>query len=443
MIESGKIFSKRCWVDGKLQPATITYEHGIITDVADHQLPGSVNLGDDVIMPGIIDAHVHINEPGRTEWEGFDTATQAAAAGGITSLIDMPLNASPVTVNLEALQTKLAASKDKLHVNVGFYGGLIPGHVKDIQAMIDAGISGVKCFLVHSGIDEFPNVSESDINEAMPVLAKNNIPLLVHAELDHVPAVSGLQDHPSSYSEYLNSRPDQWETDAIRMLIGLCRKHHCPVHIVHVSSAQSLAIIEDAKKEGLPVTAETCPHYIYFHAEDIPDGQPLYKCAPPIRGLDNNRLLKEGLVSGVLDFLATDHSPAPPDIKELESGNLLKAWGGIAGLQLLLPVSWSALKETMALEQFIPLLTEKPAHFLQADTHKGYLKTGYDADLVVWSPERQFRVSENDILHRHKGSPYEGLWLQGEVKQTIVNGILVFHNHQIKNKLAGKWLLKK
>lgn len=426
MNQSTKIFSNRCWVNGKLAPATITIEQGKITRIRLEREVDAIDVGSDVIMPGVIDAHVHVNEPGRTEWEGFETATKAAAAGGITSIVDMPLNASPVTTSLAALKEKLKSAQEKKHVNVGYYGGLIPGNLNELVPMMQAGVLGIKCFLVHSGIDEFPNVAEQDIDAAMPIIAAYGLPLLVHCEIDEQVAPCDLDGKPSSYAEYLASRPKQWENDAINMMIRLCRKHRCRVHIVHVSSAEALESIRLAKEEGLPISAETCAHYIYFNAEDIPDGNCLFKCAPPIREKANNSLLKKALQSGVLDFLATDHSPAPAEIKELLSGNLQKAWGGIAGLQYLLPAGWTALKDTLSLDTFIPLLTEKPARFLSIDDSKGKIAVGYDADIVIWSPEEKMQVCEPGIYHRHKACPYTGETMYGVVKKTIVNGRTVF-----------------
>ena len=437
------IFSNRCWLEGKLQPATIVIDDGKISAIHQNKIEEAEDVGDNILMPGIIDAHVHVNEPGRTEWEGFDTATQAAAAGGITTIVDMPLNANPVTTTVIALDEKLAATKNKLHVNVGFYGGLIPGNQNDIEGLIQAGVLGIKCFLTHSGIDEFPNVSEKEMDAAMPVIAKYGLPLLAHCELSDTKVDNQFSDFPNSYRYYLASRPKAWENNAIELMIKLCRKHNCKTHIVHVSSAEALTSIGKAKAEGLPLTAETCAHYIYFNAEDIPDSNCLYKCAPPIREKENNNLLKAALKSGVLDFIATDHSPAPPEIKELSTGNLMKAWGGIAGLQFLLPAAWTAMKGTMSVEKFIPLLTEHPAKFLQVDKRKGKIAVGYDADLTVWNPDEQFEVKAKDILHRYDCSPYNGQQLTGTVQQTIVNGITVYQNKKIENKNAGQWLLRK
>jgi allantoinase len=377
-------------------------------------------------MPGVIDVHLHINEPGRTEWEGFVTATRAAAAGGITSLVDMPLNSSPVTVSVNALQQKIKASEGKRLVNTGFYGGIIPGNAGEIFPMAENGALGFKCFLVHSGIDEFPNVTESDLDEAMPLIAKTGLPLLAHCELEEKSLVTSLAADPSNYSKYVASRPGKWEKDAVAMMIRLCRKHNCPVHIVHVSYAGSLELIRQAKEEGLPLTAETCTHYIFFNEEEIPDGNTVYKCAPPIRGRENNNLLKNALRSGLLDFITSDHSPAPPSIKEIETGNLQKAWGGIAGLQFLLSASWTSMMSEMELSQFIPLLTEKPACFIRQHKNKGFLKEGYDADMVLWDPMGSMKVEEAITYHRYPISPYTGHTLQGKIHCTWVGGNLVF-----------------
>jgi allantoinase len=442
-----KIYSSQCWVDTRLQPATISFENDIITDIDYNKQDDAEDVGDNVLMPGVIDAHVHINEPGRTDWEGFDTATKAAAAGGTTTIVDMPLNSSPVTTTLRAFNDKLFASVSQLHINCGFYAGLIPGNSNHLENLIDAGVFGIKCFLTHPGIEEFPNVTEKDLDKAMPIIARHNIPLLVHCErvdkqVDYDQIAIGFETNPTSYKYFLASRPSQWEHDAIDLMIQLSRKHNCRVHIVHVSSAGSLKKIEKAKQEGLPISAETCPHYIYFNAEDIPDAHCIYKCAPPIREKKNNDALKQGLQNEILDFIASDHSPASPSIKEIETGNLMKAWGGIAGLQFLLPASWTALKENMSLEEFIPLMTAQPAQFIN-ETTRGEIKPGNYADLVIWDPNGKRRISEEDILFRHKISPYIGEELYGTIQQTIVNGETVFREGKVINQNKGKWLLRK
>jgi allantoinase len=354
----------------------------------------------------------------------------------------MPLNASPVTTTLPAFEEKLEASHGQLNVNVGFYAGLIPGNAHHLEALMQAGVVGVKCFLTHSGIDEFPNVTEKDLDEAMPIIAKYKLPLLAHCELYDKEVDSDLENHPTSYQHYLASRPKHWENDAVALMIRMCRKHQCPVHIVHVASDEALTLIEAAKQEGLPITAETCSQYIYFNAEEIPDSKTIYKCAPPIRDRANNQLLKAAFLSGVLDFITTDHSPAPANIKEITSGNLRKAWGGIAGIQFLLTASWTALKDLMTLEQFIPLVTSKPANFLKANK-KGIIAVGNDADIVIWNPTQTQVIQESGIFFKHKISPYIGQELSGVVLETIVNGQTVYQNQTIQNKNKGQWLLRK
>ena len=408
--------------------ATLIIADGKISEV----LPGKVepkgipfeSAGDKVIMPGVIDAHVHINEPGRTEWEGFETATKAAAAGGITTMIEMPLNASPVTTTVDALKLKLEAAKGKLHVNVGFYGGVIPSNIDNLDGLLSGGVFGIKAFLTHSGIDDFPNVTEADLRKALPILKKHDTKLLVHCELesDVTPGLTRSLTDARSYQAYLATRPAQWETNAIALMIRLSEEFDVHVHIVHVSAAEALPLIRDAKKRGLRITAETCQHYLVFCAEEIPDGATEFKCAPPIRERANNELLWEALKDGTLDFVASDHSPAPPDIKEQPSGDFMKAWGGIAGLQFGLPAFWTGAKERgFSLEDVARLLCEHPAQFLGLK-EKGRIAPGYDADLVVWDPEANFVVTESHIHHRHKVTPYVGRTLHGVVERTVVAG---------------------
>jgi allantoinase len=426
-----KIYSRRCWLDHHLREATLTIENGRITAVqtgSPASWEGVTDFGSDIVMPGVIDAHVHINEPGRTEWEGFETATRAAAAGGTTFLAEMPLNASPVTTNVEALRIKKAAAIGKMHVHCQFYGGLIPGNLPELPALLGSGVPGIKAFLVHSGIDEFPNVSMADLEAAMPLIAAAGVPLLVHCEWESGIHNAALSAQPRSYGAYLQSRPKSWENEAIARMIDLCRRCQCPVHIVHLASAEALPLIVAARAEGLPLTVETCVQYLYFAAEDIPDGNPLYKCAPPIREKVNQLALKDALSRGWIDFIATDHSPAPPDLKALDSGDLSKAWGGIAGIQFLLSAAWTALQSTLSIEKFIPLLTEHPARFLRLLPQKGSLAPGSDADLAVWSPEKQFRVEKESVWFRHPISPYIGETLAGRVTATYLCGEQIFEN---------------
>lgn len=408
-------------------PAAVLIKDGTVVDVTqkidnDERV---TDVGNKVIMAGLIDPHVHINEPGRTEWEGFATAAKAALAGGITTLVDMPLNSSPVTTTAAAFDEKFAAAQQSLKdggPHIEFWGGIVPGNSMEIEPLIEKGVLGFKAFLTHSGIDEFPNVTEADLHLAMPIIAKHGLPLLVHCELSDNDYQAGLEVHPQSYQYYLQSRPRYWEDDAIALMIRLCEQYHCRTHIVHLSSSNSIPAIAQAKQKGLPLTVETGQHYLYFNAEDIPDGKTVYKCAPPIREKENNEQLWAALKNGVIDFVATDHSPAPPALKEISSGNLQKAWGGIASLQFALPVLWTAARQRgCSLEDIAKWLCEKPGAFI--GQQKGKITKGYDADLVVWDPEQSFVVKEEMIHHRHKITPYLGEELYGVVAGTWFKGL--------------------
>ena len=424
--------------------AYVLVKNGTIEDVATIFPEGYSNeiieLNNKVLMPGIVDPHVHINEPGRTEWEGFDTATKAAMAGGITTVVDMPLNSSPVTTTVKAFEEKILAAKNKLHIHCGFWGGVIPGNLNEIEPLIEKGILGFKAFLVHSGIDEFPNVTEEDLRKAMPIIAKHNLPLLVHCELEN--EIGSLKsDVGKNYQNYLLSRPRKWEDDAIAMMIRLCEEYNCRTHIVHLSSSDSIEQISKAKQKGSPLTVETCPHYLYFNAEQIPDGRTEYKCAPPIREHQNNLMLQQALKFGIIDFVATDHSPAPPQIKELSSGDLGEAWGGISSIQFSLPVLWTATKKYGAvLSDMAKWLCEKPAH-LPSLKSKGKIEKGFDADFVIWDENESFTVSEEMILHRHKSTPYLGEKLSGVVEQTYLSGEKVYDRGEMLMQ-KGKIVLK-
>ncbi len=446
------IHSKRCWIENQLQEATIFFENGKITEIVkgssstfdSFNSNNIIDFGTALVMSGAMDVHVHVNEPGRTEWEGFDTATQAAAVGGITTIVDMPLNSSPVTTSATAFKQKLDATNGKLHVNCGFYGGLVPDNVGELEGLIEAGVLGIKAFLTHSGIPDFPNVGRKELEEAMPIIAKYQIPLLAHCELsDETVKTDWNKIAAGNYQAYLQSRPKRWENEAVKLMIELCEKYTCPVHIVHVSSAEALQEIAAAKAKGLPITAETCAHYLYFNAETIPNGNTLFKCAPPIRNRANNEQLKEALKSGILDFITSDHSPAPPSIKELESGNLQKAWGGISSLQYVFSAAWTSLKNTLTIEEFIPLFTSHPAKFLGMEDQKGTLQKGMDADFTIWSPEESFEVLQKDNRHRHSISPYIGERLFGKVKSTYVGGVEVFNYQTGLKKGFGKRILNK
>lgn len=442
------LYSKRVITSKGLREATIVVCDGKIESVVSGKPdlgPLSVDdLGDSVIMPGLIDSHVHINEPGRTSWEGFDTATKSAAAGGITTLIDMPLNSSPVTINKAAFGTKVNSAKDSIHVNCGFYGGIVPGNLEDLDQLIQSGVFGIKAFLTHSGIDEFPNVDEEHLRKALPIIRKYNIPLLVHAELDEPHADQALLETNSrSYIAYLKSRPRSWEDNAIALMIDLCREFNVPIHIVHLSSSNSVGPLKQAISRGLPISVETCPHYLVFNAEEISDGQTQLKCAPPIREKANNEQLWQAIKNKLISFVVTDHSPSLPGLKALESGNFKKAWGGIAGLQFSLPVVWTSAKTRgFTIEDISVLMSLNVAKFLGLDDRKGKLEKGYDADITVWNPEQEFTVAENIIQHRHKVTPYNGLTLNGIIERTYIAGNKVFENGSFIQLLKGKILLK-
>lgn len=428
------IKSNQVVLPDRLTSAYVVIDKGTIVDIVAH-MPRNVlkiiDVGDKVLMPGVIDPHVHINEPGRTDWEGFNTATKAALAGGITTLVDMPLNSSPVTTTIKALDEKLSAAKNYLHSNCGFWGGVIPGNENEIEPLIKKGVLGFKAFLTHSGIDDFPNVTESDLRKAMPIIAKYNLPLLVHCELSDNDQLS--TNHHQSYRNYLSSRPKKWEDEAILLMIRLCGEFNCRVHIVHLSSANSIEPIKIAKQKGLPLTVETAQHYLYFSAEEIGDGECLFKCAPPIREKENNDLLWQALKEGIIDFVATDHSPAPPQIKELKTGNFIKAWGGISSLQWALPILWTGAKARgFEIKDICTWLCQNPARLIGKENKKGKIEKGFDADLIVWDPHRKFIVKEEGIYHKHKITAYLKREFTGVVEQTWLAGERLFNKGEMK-----------
>lgn len=409
-----RITSTRVILPDGTRPATIIVEGAKIVAIEPHG-PANHDYGDLVIMPGLVDSHVHVNEPGRTEWEGFATATRAAALGGITTIVDMPLNSLPATTTVAALETKQRVAKGDVHVEL--WGGVIPGNTRELRPMLERGARGFKCFLIHSGVDEFPNVDEAQLREAARELAGTNAPLLVHAELpEHVREPEG---DAGEYATYLASRPNAAEDEAIELVLRVCRETGARMHIVHLSSASALGLMLQARREGLPLTAETTPHYLHFAAELVPHGHTEYKCAPPIRERDNREQLWRGLAAGLIDLVVSDHSPCTPELKH---GDFASAWGGIASLQFLLPIVWTnARMRGHSIEQIARWCCEAPAHLANLDA-KGTITTGCDADFVVWSPEETFVVREELIAHRHKVTPYLGATLQGVVKATWVEG---------------------
>jgi allantoinase len=444
------IHSKRVLLPGGVEEATVFVEEGrikgVVRGLAVSEGIQLVDAGEKIVMPGVIDPHVHINEPGRTDWEGFETATCAAAAGGITLLVDMPLNSSPVTTSVAALHRKREAAEGKLYCDCGYWGGVVPGNEKDIEPLIAGGVLGFKAFLTHSGIDEFPNVTEADLRKVMPKIAYYGLPLLVHCELEGTAGgageLSSSAGDPQSYRNYLLSRPARWEDDAIALMIRLCEEYRCRTHIVHLSSASALAAIRRAKEKGLPLTVETAQHYLYFAAEDIEDGDTYFKCAPPIREKENNDKLWEALRDGLIDFVATDHSPAPPTMKEQEGGDLMKAWGGISSLQLALPVLWTAAEERgFGVESLVKWLCTSPALLTGQSMTRGRIAAGYCADLVVWDAGRYFEVEGSDLYHRHKNTPYMGEELYGVVEQTWLRGEKIFDKQEALMLQRGKIIL--
>ena len=442
------IKSRRLGLPDGIRPGILLIRAGKIESILSYDIHTEGNnqydAGDALVFPGLIDCHVHLNEPGRTNWEGFDTGTQAAAAGGITTLVDMPLNSSPVTISETALQQKIQASEGKLHVNCGFWGGIVPGNTDKLDALLSAGASGLKAFLSNSGIDEFPNSGEEDLRKALLILKKHNKPLLVHCEIESPhPAQEELKKNPRSHQAWLASRPDDWEVNAIAMLIKLCRETGARCHIVHLATKEALPLIRDAKKEGLPLTVETCTHYLFFDADAIGDGQVEYKCAPPIRKKDTQDALWEALKDGTLDFLASDHSPAPPDVKQLESGDFSKAWGGIAGVQFSLPAFWAKASERgFEMDSILKYWAEGPAAFIGTGDRKGKLAPGYDADIMIWNPDEEWTLQESYILHRHKICPYTGKTLRGRVMKTFVSGQLVYDSGTFLHLAAGEAILQ-
>ncbi len=454
-IQSRRIVTPEGIIEG-----CILTEGGIIEEIVPRGSvpPGAVveDAGNSVVMPGLVDTHVHINEPGRTDWEGFETATKAAAAGGITTLVDMPLNSTPVTTTPGAFRMKLASADGKLYVDCGFYAGLIPGNSGEIESLIAAGVLGVKAFLIHSGIDDFPNATESDLRAAMPAISRGSIPLLVHCELQGsaTAAQSSSEDpggngkkstqlDPRSYREYLSSRPRRWEHDAIELMIRLCREYSCKVHIVHVSSADAVPILEKARTSGLPLTTETCPHYLFFASEGIPDGDTRFKCAPPIREAENRERLWNGLKRGVLDFIVSDHSPSLPALKYLTEGDFQRAWGGIASLQLGLPIIWTeAMQRRHTLNEVAGWMCTKPAEFAGLGAMKGKIAPGYQADLVIWNPEKEFTVGPSMLFHKHRVTPYEGRTLRGVVERTFLRGRKIYEQGFFYGGPAGRVVLR-
>jgi allantoinase len=426
--------SQRVVTPEGVRPAGILVEDGKIVSVfAAHDVPARIRVhdfDDAVILPGLVDSHVHINDPGRADWEGFETATKAAAAGGYTMLVDMPLNSSPATTSIAGLEAKRAAARGRCRVDWAAWGGVVHDNQKDLEALAAAGVRGFKCFLVHPGIDDFTMVTEAHLRAALPQVARSGLPLLVHAELPGPidAASAALADADwRQYGNYLRSRPDDAELSAIRLLVSLCQEYKFHLHIVHLSTGIALPELSRARAQGLGLTVETCPHYLHLAAESVRDGATLSKCAPPIRSRHNREQLWKGLREGVIDLIATDHSPSPPGMKRLAEGSFKNAWGGIASLSMALPVVWTeARNRGFSLLEIARWMAQGPARLAGCDGKKGRIAAGYDADFVIFDSEREFVVTEDRLHYRHRLSPYLGEKLTGIVKATYLRGQPVF-----------------
>jgi allantoinase len=408
------------------RPLSVGVKDGTVVAVepfdADLRADQVVELGDDeVLMPGVVDSHVHVNDPGRTEWEGFASATRAAAAGGVTTIVDMPLNSIPPTVDFAALEVKRKTAAGQSYVDVGFWGGAVPGNLADLRPLHDAGVFGFKCFLLHSGVDEFAPLDGAGLEAAMREIARFDGLLIVHAEdahaIDHAP-----DPHGGRYADFLASRPRDAENRAVQQVVDLSRATGCRVHILHVSSAEALPLLAEARRGGVRITAETCPHYLSFAAEEIPDGATQYKCCPPIRERDNRDRLWDGLRDGTLDLVVSDHSPSTIELKRLEEGDFGTAWGGISSLQISLSAVWTeARRRGLDLVDVARWMCEAPA----AQTgmrHKGRIAVGCDADFAVLAPEETLVVDGRALYHKNAVTPYAGQELAGVVRSTWLRG---------------------
>jgi allantoinase len=442
--------SRRVVTPDGIRPAAVLVRDEKIESVTDlDRVPSGIEVqdfGESAILPGLVDSHVHINDPGRTDWEGFETATRAAAAGGYTMLVDMPLNCLPATTTVASLEAKRNAAKGRCWVDWGAWGGLGGDNqagvaMADIPGLAAAGVLGFKCFLIHPGIEGFTMVTEPELRAALPQVARTGLPLLVHAELPRPveEATQRLRDADwSRYSTYLRSRPEEAELTAIRLLLSLCREFRFRLHIVHLSTSKALAELRAARTEGLPVSVETCPHYLHFCAEEIPDGATLRKCAPPIRSRENREQLWQGLQDGVIDLVATDHSPCPPAMKRIEEKDFSTAWGGIASVSVALPVVWTnASRRGWRLTDLARWMSQGPAQLAGCGGRKGRVAKDYDADFVVFDPEAQFTVTEDRLHSRHPVSAYLGEKLRGVVQGTYLRGHPVFSGNQFPGQPRG------
>ncbi|CAH1775768.1 unnamed protein product [Owenia fusiformis] len=457
-----KVFrGKRVVVDGEIIPATVFVEGGKIVDIQRNiysQDSNSVELeseevvdaGDLVLMPGVVDSHVHVNEPGRTAWEGFSTATKAAAVGGITTIVDMPLNSIPSTTSLSSLNIKLDSARGQCYVDVGFWGGVVPGNQDELVPMVNAGVAGFKCFLINSGVEEFQHVTEEDLHIAMKQLVGTESVLLFHAEVD----CAGLGQNNTKeetaesaddrkYQTFLESRPDKMEVEAIKLVCKLCLQYKVRCHIVHLSACEALPIIQSARDSGAPLTVETTHHYLNLASENIPDGATYFKCCPPVRNKKNRDLLWKAVMSREIDMVVSDHSPCTSDLKHLDKGDFLAAWGGISSVQFGLSLFWTAGQQyDVTILDLCRCLCENTSKLAGLGSQKGSITVGRDADFVIWDPEKSWSVKEQMIQHKNKLTPYIDTTLKGNVSKTILRGNVVYDEHTgLSEKPFGQLLL--
>ncbi|MGY1687566.1 allantoinase AllB [Geodermatophilus sp. SYSU D00867] len=414
--------ARRVVLPGGERAAAVHTADGVVTAVTgfDDVPAGAVTLADDeVLLPGLVDSHVHVNEPGRTEWEGFATATRAAAAGGITTIVDMPLNSVPATTTVEALRVKREVAAGQVAVDVAFWGGAVPGNLAELRPMHEAGVVGFKCFLLDSGVPEFPPLDDAGLHAALAELASFDGLLIAHAEDE---AVIGAAPEPAgaSYAAFLASRPPAAEETAIGRLVDAARETGARSHVVHLADGDALPLLRAARASGARITAETCPHYLTFAAEEVPDGDTAYKCCPPIRETVHREALWGALTAGDVDMVVSDHSPCTPELKRLDVGDFGLAWGGIAGLQVALPAVWTGARARgVPLAEVVRWMSAAPAR-LAGLPGKGAISVGRDADLVAFAPDERFTVGR--LEHRNPVTPYAGRELTGVVRRTWLRG---------------------